>query len=168
MATVSQRLVAGDFMQRDVVTVGPQNTLCEALTLMTENHVTGLPVMDHFDRCIGMITSSDILNYEQEYSGASPEDGTVDFYDAETQQWETVQMSAFGLEEFGHVLVSEVMNQGLIWVDRDTPLKDVARKMIDERVHRVLVMDVASRLYGILSAYDFVRVAAAGYTEGPT
>jgi CBS domain-containing protein len=52
------------------------------------------------------------------------------------------------------------MTQDLIWVDRDTPLKDVARKMIDESVHRVLVMDVASRLYGILSAYDFVRVAA--------
>jgi hypothetical protein len=32
--------------------------------------------------------------------------------------------------------------------------------MIDEQVHRVLVMDADARLYGILSAYDFVRIAA--------
>jgi CBS domain-containing protein len=147
-------------MQRDVVTVGPHNTLREALTLMTENHVTGLPVMDNASRCIGLITSSDILNYEQEHAGESAEDGTADVYDAETQQWEAIQLSAFGLEEFGHVRVSDVMTQDLIWVDRDTPLKDVARKMIEQSVHRVLVMDSDYRLYGILSAYDFVRVAA--------
>ena len=160
MGTVSQRLVAGNYMQRDVVTVSPDNTLQEALSLMTENHVTGLPVMDNLSRCIGLITSSDILNYEQEHSGESSEDGNAEVYDPETQQWETVHLSAFGLEEFGHVRVSEVMTRDLIWVDRDTSLKDAAQKMIDERVHRVLVMDVASRLYGILSAYDFVRVVA--------
>jgi CBS domain-containing protein len=160
MNTIAQRVVAGDYMQRDVVTTSPDSTLQEALTLMTENHVTGLPVMDKFSRCVGLITCTDILNYEQEHAGESHEDGTADFYDPESQQWETVPLSAFGLEEFGHIRVSEVMTRDLIWVDRDTPLKDVARRMLDERVHRVMVMDVASRLYGILSAYDFVRVAA--------
>jgi CBS domain-containing protein len=160
MPRVSQRLVAGDFMQRDVVTVTPDNTLREALSLMTENHVTGLPVMDNFSRCIGLITSSDILNYEHEHAGDSADDGMAEIYDPETQQWEAVALSAFALEEFGDVRVSDVMTRELIWVGRDTPLKEVARRMIDERVHRVLVMDEASRLYGILSAYDFVRIAA--------
>jgi CBS domain-containing protein len=160
MVTVSQRPVAGDFMQRDVVTVSPDSTLREALSLMTENHVTGLPVMDAFDRCIGLITSSDILNYEQDNDGELDEGRLAEIYDAESEQWETVPLSAFGLEKFGNVPVNEVMTRDLIWVDRETPLKVVARRMIDEHVHRVLVMDVASRLYGILSAYDFVRVAA--------
>jgi len=160
MVTASERLKASDFMQRDVVTVSPDNTLREALSLITENHVTGLPVMDSASRCIGLITSSDILNYEQEHAGESAEDGTADFYDPESQQWEAIPLSAFGLEEFGHVRVSEVMTRNLIWVDRDTSFKDVARRMMNDRVHRVLVMDVAFRLYGILSAYDFVRVAA--------
>jgi CBS domain-containing protein len=160
MVTASERLKASDFMKRDVVAVAPENTLQEALSLMTENHVTGLPVMDTSSRCIGLITSSDILNYEQEHANESAEDGTADFYDPESQQWESIPLSAFGLEEFGHVRVSEVMSRDLIWVGRDTPLKEVAQRMIDERVHRVLVMDAAFRLYGIISAYDFVRVAA--------
>jgi CBS domain-containing protein len=162
MNSIAERAVAADYMERDVVTTSPDSTLQEALNLMTENHVTGLPVMDKFSRCIGLITSSDILNYEQEHAGESAVDGTVDVYDAETQQWEAIQLSAFGLEKFGHVQVSEVMTRDLIWVDRETPLKDVAQKMIHECVHRVLVMDAASRLYGIFSAYDFVRVVAEG------
>jgi CBS domain-containing protein len=157
---VFQRLVAADAMQRDVVTVAPDNTLREALSLMTENHVTGLPVMDDSSRCVGLITSSDILSYEQDNDGGSNEDRTADIYDPESQQWEAVPISAFGLEKFGDVPVSDVMTRDLIWVKRDTPLKDVARRMINEQVHRVLVMDASSRLYGILSAYDFVRVAA--------
>jgi CBS domain-containing protein len=78
------------------------------------------------------------------------------------QRWVSVPVSAFGLEELGDVGVSEVMSSDLIWVDRDTPLTEVARRMLDERVHRVLVMDSNSRLYGIISAYDFVRVIAEG------
>jgi CBS domain-containing protein len=162
MNTINSRRVASDYMQRDVVTVSPDDTLRVALDLMTENHVTGLPVMGEHSRCVGLITSSDILNYEREHSGESADGATADFFDPETQQWEAVPLSAFGLEEFGDVRVSDVMTRNLIWVERYTPLEMVAQKMIDERVHRVLVMDVAYRLYGVISAFDFVRVAAEG------
>jgi CBS domain-containing protein len=158
--TAQRRFVAADYMQRDVVTVSPGDTLRQALDLMTANHVTGLPVMDENARCIGLITSSDILNYEQDHANESSDAGTAEFFDPETQQWETVPISAFGLQEFGDVRVRDVMTHDLIWVDRNTPLKEVARKMLVDEVHRVLVMDSAARLYGILSAYDFVRVAA--------
>ena len=127
---------------------------------MTENHVTGLPVMDGKCRCVGLITSSDILNYEQEHADDSAESGMAQLFNPEIQQWESVSMSAFGLEEFGDVRVSEVMTRDLIWVDRNTSMKDVARRMIDERVHRVLVMDESASLYGLISAYDLVRVVA--------
>jgi CBS domain-containing protein len=160
MGGVTHNLAATDFMQRDVVTVSPDDTLRDALALMTENHVTGLPVMDGNSRCVGLITSSDILNYEQEHADDSAESGMAKFFDPDTQQWESVSMSAFGLEEFGDVRVSEVMTRDLIWVERNTSLKDVARRMIDERVHRVLVMDKSAALYGLISAYDLVRVVA--------
>jgi CBS domain-containing protein len=160
MKTANQRNVAKDLMQRDMVTVSPDDTLREALALMTDNHVTGLPVMNGESRCVGLITASDILNYEVEHANTSAETGSAQFFDPETQQWDSVLFSAFGLEEFGDVRVQDVMTRDLVWVKRDTPLKDVARRMIDERIHRVLVMDKDARLYGVLSAYDFVRVVA--------
>ena len=160
MANANARLMAADYMQRDIVTVTPDDTLRDALALMTQNHVTGLPVMNGDSRCVGLITSSDILNYEEERAGDSADSGTTQFFDPETQQWETVLLSAFGLEEFGDVRVNDVMTRNLIWVDRRATLKEVARRMIDERVHRVLVMDTQANLYGIISAYDLVRVVA--------
>jgi CBS domain-containing protein len=158
-ATLDQ-LAAADIMQRDMVTVAPQETLRDALGLMTENHVTGLPVMDEGDHCVGLITATDILTYEQDHDETEPEDHMVQHFNSELQQWESVPTSAFGLEEFGDVRVEEVMSTDLVWVDRDTSLKDMAKKMLDAKVHRVLVMDSHRRLYGIVSSFDFVRVMA--------
>lgn len=160
MSRVSVDALASDYMQRDIITVSPNNTLRDALALMTENHVTGLPVMDGRSRCIGLITSSDILSCEDERADASTSTATTGFFDPETQQWENVPLSAFGLEEFGDVPVVDVMTRDLIWVERSTTLKEAARLMLRYRVHRVLVMDSDARLYGILSAFDFVRVVA--------
>jgi CBS domain-containing protein len=158
-AAVQQR-VAADIMQRDMVTVAPNDTLRDALALMTENHVTGLPVMDGKSRCIGLITASDILGFEEEHAEESTNDGMLQHFNPEISRWESVPISAFGLEEFGDVRVEEVMTRDLISVDRNTPLKKVARKMLDNDVHRVLVMDDKFNLYGIISSFDFVRVIA--------
>lgn len=155
-----RQLVAADVMQRDMVTVSPGDTLRDALALMTENHVTGLPVMDNKSRCIGLITASDILGFEEEHAEDGTDEGTMQHFNNEIGRWESVPLSAFGLEEFGDVRVEEVMARELIYVERDTPLKAVAQKMLDEDVHRVLVMDERFNLYGIVTSFDFVRVVA--------
>jgi len=158
-----RQLVAADVMQRDMVTVAPGETLRVALALMTENHVTGLPVMDSKSRCIGLITASDILGFEEEHAEDTADSGMIQHFNNEIGRWESVPLSAFGLEEFGDVRVEEVMTRELISVDRDTPLKAVAQKMLDANIHRVLVMDVKFRLYGIITSFDFVRVMAESY-----
>ncbi len=160
MKAAHQEATAADYMQRDLITVSSNYTLRKALALMIENHVTGLPVMGENARCIGLITASDILNYEQENDGDSADGVTVDVFDAETQQWEPVPVSVFGLGQFGDVSVREVMTTQLVSVERGTPLRDAARRMIEKHVHRVLVLDAKGHLYGILSAYDFARVVA--------
>ena len=160
MKSVTKGRSAVDLMQRDLVTVSPNDTLRDALAQMTTNHVTGLPVMDDKSRCVGLITASDILNYEQDHACDSSESGMADVFDTETQQWEAVPLSAFALQEFGHIQVSEVMTADLIWVERHVPVEEVARRMLSEGVHRILVMDKQARLYGLLSAIDIVRYVA--------
>jgi len=147
-------------MQRDMITVAPGDTLREALALMTQNHVTGLPVMDTKSRCIGLITASDILGFEEEHAEDASEAGMLQHFNPEIRRWESVPISVFGLEEFGDVKVEEVMTRELIQVERGTPLREVARRMLEADVHRVLVMDDKYNLYGIVSSFDFVRVVA--------
>jgi CBS domain-containing protein len=158
----SQGEIAKDIMQRDVVVVSAGDTLREALDLMTENHVTGLPVMNAKARCVGLISSSDILNYElehSEYSQGANQD-VAQHFDMDSQRWESVRLTSFALEEFAEIRVEQVMARQLIWVPFDTPIKDVARKMIAEGIHRVLVLDDEQHLFGIISATDFVELFA--------
>jgi CBS domain-containing protein len=159
MTKTTRTRTAGDLMQRDVVTVESSDSLRDALKLMMQNHVTGLPVMDRSSRCIGLITATDILNYEDE-SSEVPASGTTQFFDPDTQQWEDVPLLAFSSEDLGDAQVADLMSRDLIWVSRDTPINQVAQRMVGERIHRVLVMDEKSQLYGIISSFDFVRVVA--------
>jgi CBS domain-containing protein len=151
-------------MQRDVITVHEGDTLQEAMQLMTENHVTGLPVTNARSKCVGVVTASDILGYEQDHAGFTSEANAdlARHFNPDIQQWESVRVTSFALEEFGEIHVREVMARDLISVHRDTPLSEVAKTMRDQKIHRVLVLDGSSRLYGIISSFDFVKLYAAG------
>ncbi|HID24806.1 MAG TPA: CBS domain-containing protein [Planctomycetaceae bacterium] len=153
-------LTAADIMQRKVVVVGPSDTLEEAMALMTEHHVSGLPVLNARDKCIGVISATDIMNFEQEQSewGIDGDDLSA-FFDPQTHRWEMIRVRSGG-EDLPDVCVREVMSRELVSVKPTTPVKTVAQKMLDEDIHRVLVMDDNQYLHGIISAMDFVRLYA--------
>ncbi len=160
--TSFDQTTAADIMERDVLCVSPADTLQEAMAMMTENHVTGLPVMDAKSRCVGVITATDILSYEQEHSEFTSEANAdlAHHFNADTQRWESVRVTSFALEEFGDVRVEEVMARDLVSVQRDSTLRQVAKRMKDNQIHRVLVMDDERRLFGVISSSDFVRLIA--------
>jgi len=156
------KLTAADIMKRDLVVTYEHDTLQDAMSLMTENHVTGLPVVNSKGTCIGIISATDILNYEQEHAEETSEanEDLARLFNPDTQQWESVRVGSFALEQFGSLSVGEVMARELIFVSTSTPLKEVAKKMVDERIHRVLVLNSERGLQGIISATDFVQLYA--------
>jgi CBS domain-containing protein len=160
--TALDKLTAQDIMQRGLIVVYDRDTLRDAMELMTTNHVTGLPVVNKQEVCVGVISASDILNYEQEHSelNAEANEDLARHFNQDTQQWENIRLSSFALEAFGDVRVEEVMTRDLITVTPETPLRDVARAIRDGRIHRVLVLNPQQRLLGIISAFDFVRLVA--------
>ncbi len=153
---------AADIMQRDVIVVYDDDTMQQAMSLITENHVTGLPVVDSNGKCVGVITATDILNYEQDHSEFMSEanDEMALHYDPDSGRWEHVRQSSYALERFGEVGVGEVMARELLFVRLETPVKEVAKKMRDEKVHRVLVIGEDYRLQGIVTSSDFVKLFA--------
>ena len=141
-------LTAGDIMQRDLIVAHMGDSLKEAMDLMTENHVTGLPVVDSKSRCVGVISATDILSYEQEHSEFTSEANSdmARHFDMDTQRWESVRVTSFALEEFADVKVDAVMSRDLVGVGRDMPVREVAQKMIDASIHRVMELDENQRL----------------------
>ena len=54
------------------------------------------------------------------------------------------------------------MSRDLVFVRPDTPVANVARKMLDQGVHRLLVLDEEKYLLGLVTATDFLRLVAKG------
>ena len=155
-------LRAADIMKKDVVVVSPEDSLQEALALITENHVTGLPVLDGKNRCVGLVSATDILTYEQDHAESAVEANAdvARYFDPEQQRWESLRVGTFALEEFSELPISEIMSRDLIAVSPETPIREVASRMIEDNVHRILVLDEKNLLLGIISSFDFVRLAA--------
>lgn len=167
MTTAPSLELAADIMQRHVVSISPRGSIQEAMILIAEHHVSGLPVVDNHDHCIGVITASDILafveNEQEEAAGTIEHAGR--FFNSESSRWETVMLSPAMMEEFGSTPVDEVMSQDLIKVSPEMPASVAALLMEEHSIHRVFVLDDRQRLLGVISAFDFVRLAAASARE---
>jgi CBS-domain-containing membrane protein len=68
-ATLDEAIfTADDLMTRDVVVVHPEASLLEAVNLMVQRRISGLPVVDDAGAIVGMISEGDLLRWHEGYS----------------------------------------------------------------------------------------------------
>ncbi|NQV24410.1 MAG: CBS domain-containing protein [Rhodopirellula sp.] len=153
---------AANVMKRDVVTLDPRESLQDAMRIMTENHVSGVPVVDRENRCVGVISTSDIVSFvEADLEALEGEIvRTENWFNPETQQWEESVFSPEMLGDYVSVPVSDAMTSDPITVIPTMPIAEVAQLMTARGIHRVFVVDTEKRLQGVISAFDFVQLVA--------
>ena len=113
-----------EIMTREVDVVSPETTLRDAAERMNSLDVGVLPVCDT-DRLVGMITDRDI----------------------------TVRATAAGCDP-KTTLVGDAMSQEVIWCYDDQDVQEAARLMKERQIRRLLVMNRANDLVGIVSLGD--------------
>lgn len=149
------KLVA-DVMTRDPVVAQPETTLQQAINILAENRISGLPVVDDTGTLVGVISESDLLWQE---TGVTPPpyivllDSVIFLQNPTT--YEKDLHKAMGLT------VGEVMSDQPITVQDDQPLKDAARLMHEKNVRRLPVLNNEDKLVGILTRGDIIRSMAA-------
>lgn len=134
--TETSDLRVADLMTIDPVVVSIDAPIGDAEELMRRNHITGLPVVDPAGRVIGVISQTDVL-----------------FLDVPAVQ------ILIRHRERG-VRVGEVMSTPAVTVDVNASLKDAAIRMSREHIHRLVAVDDSHRPIGVISAMDFVELAA--------
>lgn len=159
---LTQAKTAADLMATDVVTVAPKDTLREAMSLMVDNHVGALPVVDAKGHCVGVISATDILNCEHEQAEEPDHDSELEngaYFDIDAQRWENISVYR-GIDEIPERSVKEVMSDNVIFVLPTTSIVEVAQAMTGQGIHHILVLDSERRLRGIISSLDFVSLFA--------
>lgn len=62
-ATLDQQFKIRDLMQRDLVTLSPTNTIRDAANMLGGGEFHSLPVVDRANVLVGIVTSTDLINY---------------------------------------------------------------------------------------------------------
>ena len=144
------------------LTVAPEDTLRAAAELLTSAGIGGAPVVSG-GMVIGVVTLTDILAFEANNPGVVV--GKSETFELEpgeepaTHEGDHVERLEWNaLDEY---MVAEVMSRGIIHVTSTTPVREAARLMERERVHRLIVLENGAAA-GILSFFDLVRAVARG------
>jgi len=145
-----------DVISSDVVSVNPQDTLRDALAVMVENRVSSLPVVDARERCVGMISVTDLLGVTKDLS---------DELNALSAAGGLDHASLVEKLEHADLLTEQVqgwMSPDPISVDIGSSLKHAAKLMLRNQVHRLVVLDGQQRMVGVLSTMDLLAAFIDG------
>ncbi len=129
-----------EHMSCPVRTLPPSAPLDEADQLLHEHDHSGLAIVDDAGRLIGVLSRTDLLRTSSYGRGR------------------TLVLPK------GTVL--DVMTPSPIYVDASTELRVAARRMRDERIHRIFVED-GGELVGVLSTRDLMRAMVRGGVSEP-
>lgn len=170
-----------DIMRSDVVTVPPDLTVRELTRLLSDQGISGVPVVTESGEVLGVVSSTDVVHLAAEAAEVSVtgtrwvpvsaperdlEDEAVDPYsdyflpeDAPVVRPEWAASGNDG--PMDSLTVSDIMTPVSFSVRPETSLRDLADFLVRGRIHRALVLD-DGRLEGIVTTMDVLQMVADG------
>jgi CBS domain-containing protein len=141
-----------EVMTREPITVTAETPLREAIKILAEKRISGLPVVDDANHLIGIISETDLM-WQQ--AGVTPPAYFVIFdsviYLKNPLEYEKELHKALGQT------VGEVMSKKPVTITPDKTLREAAKIMRDRKIHRLPVLDDSEQVIGMLSLSDIIR-----------
>ncbi len=129
-------MLVRDCMQREVITVSPDDTLSTAVLETRRNRLRHLPVVLSNGDLAGIISDRDIR-----LAMPSP------LLTADTDASDFLARTA----------IAAIMTREVITVESDAPIEDAAKLIYRHRISALPVLDEGMRLQGILTETDILR-----------
>ncbi|TVQ44859.1 MAG: CBS domain-containing protein [Gloeocapsa sp. DLM2.Bin57] len=144
-----------EVMTRDPITVTRETSLTEAIKIIAEKRISGLPVVDDNGKLVGVISETDLMWKE---TGIEPPPYVM-FLDSVIYLENPARYEKEVHKALGQT-VGEVMTAKAISIDPQSSVKDAARLMHDKHVRRLPVVNEAAQVVGIITRGDIVRSMA--------
>ena len=129
-------MFVGERMSKPVITVSPDLPINEALTMMKQDHIRRMPVIQD-GKLVGIVSDKDLLN-------ASPSPATS------LSVWELNYL-------LSKITVKDVMTKKVITIDEKTPIEEAARIMADNKIGGMPVLR-DSKVVGIITETDLFKI----------
>ena len=125
---MTDEATVGQFMTAHVHVIGMESCLAEARKLMAEHGIRHLPVMDG-RHVVGLLSERDLSRLE-----------------------------GFPMLSMSSVTVPDAMSTLPYVVEPDTPLVDVLRNLVEQRLGSAIVTDENGKVVGIFTATDAIKL----------
>jgi CBS domain-containing protein len=138
-----------------VLSVSAETPLQEAVKLLSEKHISGLPVVDAAGLLVGELSEKDLMVRESGFD-AGPYVMLLDavIYLRNPLQWDKQVHQVLGNT------VAELMNSHPHSCAADLPLPAAAKLLNERSTQRLFVLDAQHKLVGVLTRGDVVRALA--------
>lgn len=146
-------------MTSPILTATPEMPLKDAVQLLANHRISGLPVVDEHGEAVGEISETDLM---WQVSGASLP-AYVMLLDSVVYLTNPARYSQELHKALGQT-VADVMSRKVTLVQATDDLQRAAHLMHDKQIRRLLVVDDDRRVIGILTRGDIVRELAQQYT----
>jgi CBS domain-containing protein len=141
-------------MERDVVTVHPDDDVESLLRLMREHELPGVPVVDTDGRLVGIVTEADLVLRDETADLHLPHHidllGGVIFLEP-MKHFEERLRRAFA------ATVADMMTRDLVTVSPDDTVRHAARLIAERHHNRLPVVDPDGRLLGVVTRLDVLE-----------
>jgi CBS domain-containing protein len=142
---------AADVMTLGAATIRADALIAEAVRLMLQHRISGLPVLDADGRLVGIVTEGDFLRRSETHT------------ERRRPRWLELLLGRGRLaDEYVHShgrKVEEVMTADVVTVTESTPLEEVVRLMERHRIKRVPVVS-GDKVVGIVSRANLLHALA--------
>lgn len=145
-----------EVMSTPLITVRGDTPLQEAVQLMSQHHISGLPVVNDAGELVGELAEQDLMVRESGFE-AGPYMMLLDavIYLRNPLKWDKQVHQVLGNT------VSDVMSQRPHSCATTTDLPKAAKQLHDSRTQRLFILDELSHPVGVLTRGDVVRALAA-------
>jgi CBS domain-containing protein len=127
---------AADIMQKDILAVSPELPLESLEEFFATEDISGAPVQNDRGQIVGVVSKTDLVRALTSRAESEMDDGAGEAF-----------------------TVEDIMTRDVVTVSPDDEVKVVVRRMLDGRLHRVLVAR-NNELLGIITTFDVLEVLA--------
>ena len=150
------QLTVADVMTQPVLSVSPETALQDAVQLISDHHISGLPVVDGEGALVGELSEQDLMVRESGVD-AGPYVMLLDsvIYLRNPLNWDKQVHQVLG------TTVGELMRKDTHCCSATLPLPKAASQLHDRSTQRLFVLDDQRAPIGVLTRGDVVRALAS-------
>jgi CBS-domain-containing membrane protein len=142
---------AQDIMTREVITISPEADITEAVKILLNKGVNGLPVVNDAGQLVGILCQSDLVRMQKSLpipSLFTLLDGFVPLSSSALLEAEVKRIAASK--------VCDAMSTKVVTVSPDMTIDEIAALMVDKKFHTLPVTD-KGKLLGIVGKKDVIK-----------